>query len=255
MLATCMQCGILFPSKPCHAGTGRGKHCSMRCRYSRTLEDRLWAKVNKSGPVPLHRPALGPCWLWQGSVDGSGYGRIGLGKTTVGAHRLALAIDANRREIITGPQLVLHRCDNPPCCNPKHLFLGDDAANAADRVSKGRNGDLRGERNGRAKLSDADVAAIRSDKRGGIQLASAYNVHPDTIYSIRRQSPGVNRHRSRVARGERCRSTKLTPAEAERVIALRGTGATQLAVAKDFGISRSAVGAIWRGELWDRFQR
>lgn len=102
------------------------------------------------------------CWLWSLTVNSWGYGRIG--KTILGeraAHRLAY-------RAFVGPipegLRVLHNCpggDNSRCCNPEHLFLGTDADNMRDMVSKGRNADNRGERGPAAKLTEEDVRTIR----------------------------------------------------------------------------------------------
>ena len=98
------------------------------------------------------------CWEWTGSKDKCGYGVIKLWQRNLKAHRVAY-------EIATGvnPEgsCVLHRCDSPACVNPDHLFLGTPGDNARDRSKKGRTGDIRGEKNGRAKLSVEQVAEIR----------------------------------------------------------------------------------------------
>lgn len=84
--------------------------------------------------------------------------------------------------------LVLHRCDNPKCVNPDHLFLGDDAANAADKVSKGRQ--ARGEMSKQSDLSEEDVRFIRSRYKpwhrefGQAALARRFGVSTQTIYDI-----------------------------------------------------------------------
>lgn len=97
-----------------------------------TRWERFEAKVNRSGP--------GGCWLWTGAPVARGYGRIGFGKTGKGgtvmyAHRFSW-------ELHNGPILdglnVLHHCDNPPCVNPSHLFLGTQGDNVTDMVQKGR---------------------------------------------------------------------------------------------------------------------
>ena len=78
------------------------------------------------------------CWLWQASVTADGYGRMGIGgpgNKRMLAHRVAWQLYVGK---IPDGMLVLHKCDNPPCCNPKHLFLGTDADNARDMSRKGR---------------------------------------------------------------------------------------------------------------------
>ena len=80
--------------------------------------------------------------------------------------------------------LVLHRCDNPPCCNPKHLFLGTKLDNARDRASKGRGRDQRGERNPSAKLTEAEVREIRSAIGSQAAIAARYGVTQTAVSLI-----------------------------------------------------------------------
>jgi hypothetical protein len=127
------------------------------------------------------------CWVWQGGRNGEGepYGRFGLkqGKT-VYAHRYA-------RELIHGPipegVCVLHKCDNPPCVNPDHLFLGTRADNNADKMMKGRFPVPKGELNGRSILTEQNVHKIRDLIKIGIPLkkiACRMQVAHNTIYDI-----------------------------------------------------------------------
>lgn len=112
----------------------------------------------------VERPANDDdCWIWRGARTHAGYGRcmvIGKPNATT-AHRVSF-------ELFRGPipsgHFVLHRCDNPSCVNPAHLFTGDHAANMLDMVEKGRSHSprLKGERHGRARLTEAQVIEIRA---------------------------------------------------------------------------------------------
>jgi len=132
------------------------------------VERRFWAKVKKT-PT---------CWLWQRALDEWGYGRFGGGS----AHRVAWRFAYG--PVPKGLQ-VLHRCDNPPCVRPDHLFLGSQADNMADMVVKGRA--LRGERNPNAKLTWEAVRAIRAQHAAGVSkhsLSRQFGVDRTVITSI-----------------------------------------------------------------------
>lgn len=134
-----------------------------------SLEARFWAKVKKSDG----------CWEWT-AMKRRGYGRIardGKGSGMLTAHRLSWEF---AHGTIPEGILVLHKCDNPSCVRPDHLFLGTYGDNAADRVAKGREGDRSGEKNGRAKLTSEQVAEIRqlhAEGKSYRDLASAYGVN------------------------------------------------------------------------------
>lgn len=84
---------------------------------------------------------------------------------------------------------VLHKCDNPPCVNPKHLFVGDVRDNVADAVAKGRNvvpDGPKGEAHHSAKLTEAEVDTIKGSNEGATTLARQYNVSRQMIWRIRK---------------------------------------------------------------------
>lgn len=119
-------------------------------RKSRSLEDRFFEKVLKTPD----------CWLWIGATNDVGYGQSFFNGKIVYAHRISFEIFNGH---INKGECVLHRCDNPSCVNPKHLFLGTKKQNTEDMVKKGRDKFI-GERNGMAKLSWDDVNKIRIDR-------------------------------------------------------------------------------------------
>jgi hypothetical protein len=127
------------------------------------------------------------CWEWTGRLSRRGYGLVYVDGAYTGAHRWAWTL--LNGSIPTG-LLVCHHCDNPPCCNPDHLFLGTNADNMAAMQAKGR-GRLprqvfRGEDNACARLTEQQVVAIRQLYRrgGGRQLAREYNVSDELISLI-----------------------------------------------------------------------
>lgn len=159
------------------------RFCSRRCASrsvpKRPLTTRFWEKVDNSGGDSA-------CWIWTAYRDRKGYGRIqrnGSGSPTQ-AHIISW-------EIACGPvpsgQCVLHRCDNPSCVNPAHLFLGTKADNNADMRAKGRH--AHGERQGSAVLSEQDVRNIIAlRKEGGLltDLAVRFGVSESHISEISR---------------------------------------------------------------------
>ena len=145
--------------------------------------ERFWSMVNKDGPV---HPVCGQCWVWIGG-NSRGYGRFvdGNGKQVI-AHRWSWEHHVGQLE--SSEVFVLHRCDNPSCINPKHLFIGSHADNVADRDSKGRQ--VRGERQHKARLTVKLVRQIRSDyikdssTHGSTALAREYGVSHQTILRV-----------------------------------------------------------------------
>lgn len=134
----CSRCGEPY------AGTGWCNTCSRAQQAAKRREKGVPQKGNTSDESYFwSRVQIGgndECWPWLGAKKAAGYGNItiesGVVRTTIGSHRLAWEY-ANGRSVPTG-MCICHRCDNPPCCNPKHLFLGTQADNMADKIAKGR---------------------------------------------------------------------------------------------------------------------
>lgn len=120
------------------------------------------------------------CWLWLAQRHTWGYGMFRHKTKSRYAHRVAWELF--KGEIPAG-MCVLHNCDNPPCCNPNHLFLGSPKDNSMDMVLKGRS--TAGEKHRKAKLTLAQVEAIRTDPRNHHQVAKEYGVSYPHVSRIR----------------------------------------------------------------------
>jgi len=103
----------------------------MHPQFTPAFIARFWTKVNKDGPLVLDTP----CWLWTGHRPHGKYGRVFIKKCPLLTHRVSYELTFGS---LPAKKHVLHRCDNPPCVRPDHLFLGTALDNAKDRMRKGR---------------------------------------------------------------------------------------------------------------------
>ena len=139
------------------------------------VQARFWSKVDV-------QQSTCRCWEWQGRRTDLGYGQFKLRGAAAFAHRVAAQLAGAR---LGSDSVVMHTCDNPSCCNPTHLIVGTHASNVADRVAKGRS--AKGTSNGRAKLTEDQVRAIRADDRTLTEVARDYGVCVATISHIRQR--------------------------------------------------------------------
>lgn len=188
----CQTCSEPFLASKWEVSKGAGKFCSVTCTnasFVRPIEDRFWAKVNKDGPVI--RTDLGPCWVWTAGVNDTGYGIIWYQGNNVRASRVSWELAFGG---IQDGLWALHKCDNPPCVRPDHLFLGTVTDNVQDCVSKQRHRSTthpetirRGSQLRAAKWTEAQVAEMKRRVRAGeriVDVARAFNINPAKLSNM-----------------------------------------------------------------------
>lgn len=126
------------------------------------------------------------CWEWQGYCNKKGYGMIKDEENKADrTHRVALRLSGVN---VGFGDVVMHSCDNPPCCNPAHLSVGTIEDNTLDMVNKSRHRGAKGERNYNSKLTKEQVAEIRlkySDRKTSTEkIAKLYGVSQPMISYI-----------------------------------------------------------------------
>lgn len=128
----CAVCSTAFAkrARDSQKQWARRSFCSCACanvvKKAKGLEAAFWGKVVKT---------QGGCWEWTTPRDAQGYGHIQHNGKRYKAHRLSYLLNVGP---FPAEQVICHRCDNPPCCNPEHLFAGTQSDNAQDMVRKGR---------------------------------------------------------------------------------------------------------------------
>lgn len=169
----------------CACGCGKPRpeyiHRHRNDRKRRPLAERFWEKVAKGKPDE--------CWEWTASRDKAGYGKISTERDSSPRRANRVAWELHHGPIPDG-LWVLHRCDNPPCVNPAHLFLGTPRDNILDMHKKGRAriSRLAGADSPRARFTREEVAEIRERYRGNhgeiAELAREFGVAKGTMHRI-----------------------------------------------------------------------
>lgn len=165
------SCGQIKTCRESHLKSGKIVTCGLKSIVH--AAENFWPKVNKSDG----------CWVWTARLNNMGYGKCSEGL----AHRFSWVL--HNGPIPSGLQ-ILHKCDNPPCVRPDHLFLGTQRDNIMDALGKGRivvpKAQSVGEDNPSARLSAEDAMHIRSSVEKTRLLASRFGVTADHIRAIRR---------------------------------------------------------------------
>ena len=175
------------------------------------------------------------CWLWIASRTPSGYGRLTRNRY---AHRVSWEI---HRGAIPKGKHVLHRCDNPSCVNPEHLWLGTHSENMADRERKGRS--ARNFSNEKLKLGD--IGRIIEMRKNGVhqaEIARIFGVGESRICQIVKKYGGETFNTNG--------SAKISMSDAQRIRKMMNSGISSKEIMATFPISRSQINAIFRGSAW-----
>ena len=143
----------------------------------------FWKKVDKKGEFE--------CWEWIACKDKNGYGLFGVDKKLYKSHRISWILENGeipKDDSFNKTLYVLHKCDNPGCVNPNHLFLGTNKDNMIDMVKKGRNYISSGEKNGMSKKIEQEVLEIRQKYLTGLytqkELSEEYSISRAQIQRI-----------------------------------------------------------------------
>lgn len=149
------------------------------------MYERFWSKVDSSGGADA-------CWPWTAGTTRAGYGKFQLARRwTQVAHRVALLLTRPGREFDDATVHAMHRCDNPPCCNPRHLSWGTALENGRDKSRKGRAARNKnpnfGAANGRTKLTPADKAFIQATSLSNAALSEYLDVTKERVGQIRKE--------------------------------------------------------------------
>lgn len=242
--STCSHCGAAC-RVPSTRWRPSGNYCQIACyyaaqriRFEATLLSRLWAKVNYDGPIPAHRPDLGPCWIWTGRPGNHGYGCIGVNGKVLLVHRVTWA---NVNGPIPEGLHIDHLCRVLLCVRPTHL----------EAVTPGVNF---------RRSEHPSMIAFRNNTctRGHPRI-------PENVYRKMRAGKPIRDCRACIlesrrkryvpkpelrARGERCKSARLTESAVRAIRRLHIEGVTVAALACTYGVTKEAIYAVLNRRTW-----
>lgn len=181
----CIYCNKDFYYLRSVKKTGTAKFCSRPCKteWARKPENRLnKSKVHYEKNVIKNKEG---CWGWNGSFVNAGYGQSILNNRTIHASRMSWIIHNGQ---IPEGLWVLHKCDNPPCTNPQHLFLGNSKDNTQDMIKKGRKYNCKGSDVHFSKLNEEQVKQIRirlSNGEKAVNLSKEFGINQAALSAIK----------------------------------------------------------------------
>jgi len=178
----CLYCNNSFMPSTNQVRKAIGKYCSRKCGRAMqpkpSLEERIWNKIVKTENKD-------DCWIFKGARSRNGYGKIIVDGKLKLAHRMLYIINNGP---ISKELVIMHTCDNPPCCNPNHLKLGTQGDNNRDCVNKKRRKYFTRTYHHNSVFNNIQIKKITSlytGKRGDIsKLAREYGVVKTTISNI-----------------------------------------------------------------------